>query len=67
VAARLPAARGRVPGFTIYKNLKGTSAPYSHFPWHVLAWLGVGLLVVLLAPHVARRIGERLTSELETR
>jgi amino acid transporter len=50
--------------FTIYKNVKGTEAPYSHFPWYVLAWLAVGGLVVVLAPHVARRIGERLTSEL---
>jgi hypothetical protein len=50
--------------FTIYKNVKGTEPPYSHFPWYVLAWLAVGGLVVVLAPHVARRIGERLTSEL---
>jgi amino acid transporter len=50
--------------FTIYKNVKGTSAPYSHFPWYVLAWLAVGTLFVLAAPHVVRRIGERLTGEL---
>jgi amino acid transporter len=51
--------------FTIYKNVEGTEAPYSRFPWIVLAWLAVGGLIVVLAPHVARRIGERLTSELE--
>jgi amino acid transporter len=51
--------------FTIYKNVEGTSAPYSRFPWYVLAWLAVGALVVIAAPHVARRIGERLTGELE--
>ena len=50
--------------FTIYKNVSGTSAPYSRFPWYVLAWLAVGALVVIAAPHVAKRIGERLTGEL---
>jgi amino acid transporter len=50
--------------FTIYKNVSGTSAPYSRFPWYVLAWLAVGALVVIAAPHVAKRIGEGLTGEL---
>jgi amino acid transporter len=50
--------------FTIYKNVKGTAAPYSHFPWYVLAWLAVGTVFVLAAPHVVRRIGERLTREV---
>jgi amino acid transporter len=50
---------------TIYKNVEGTEAPYSRFPWFVLAWLAVGALIVVAAPHVARRIGERLTSEIE--
>jgi amino acid transporter len=50
--------------FTIYKNVKGTAAPYSHFPWFVLAWLAVGTVFVLAAPHVVRRIGERLTAEV---
>jgi amino acid transporter len=51
-------------GFTIYKNVAGTSAPYSRFPFFVLAWLAVGGLVVSLAPGVARRIGEALTREI---
>jgi amino acid transporter len=51
--------------FTIYKNVKGTAAPYSHFPWFVLAWLAVGALIVAAAPQVAKRIGERLTSEID--
>jgi amino acid transporter len=51
--------------FTIYKNVHGAVAPYSHFPWYVLAWLAVGALFILLAPQVSKRIGERLTSELE--
>jgi amino acid transporter len=51
--------------FTIYKNVSGTTAPYSHFPWYVLAWLAVGALIVIAAPHIAKRIGERLTGELQ--
>ena len=50
--------------FTIYKNVEGTAAPYSRFPWYVLAWLAIGAVIVLAAPHIARRIGERLTGEL---
>jgi hypothetical protein len=50
--------------FTIYKNVHGALAPYSHFPWFVLAWLAVGGLVVALAPGVAKRIGTALTGEL---
>ena len=51
--------------FTIYKNVKGTAAPYSHFPWYVLAWLAVGAVFIAAAPRVVRRIGERLTSEIQ--
>jgi amino acid transporter len=50
--------------FTIYKNVHGAAAPYSHFPWFVLAWLVAGGLVVALAPGVAKRIGTALTNEL---
>ena len=50
--------------FTIYKNVAGTVAPYDRFPWLVLAWLVIGGLMVIAAPHVAKRIGERLTGEL---
>jgi len=50
--------------FTIYKNVAGTSTPYDRFPWIVLAWLAVGALIVAVAPHLVRRIGERLTSEI---
>jgi amino acid transporter len=51
--------------FTIYKNVAGTSAPYDRFPWIVLAWLVIGGLIVLAAPHLVRRIGERLTAEID--
>jgi amino acid transporter len=52
-------------GYTIYKNVHGTSAPYDRFPWYVLAWLAVGGLLVALAPGVARRIGLALVREVE--
>jgi amino acid transporter len=51
--------------FTIYKNVAGTSAPYSTFPWVVLGWLVVGGGIVALAPGVAKRIGVALTREIE--
>jgi amino acid transporter len=51
--------------FTIYKNVHGAVAPYSRFPWYVLAWLVVGGLIIAAAPGVAKRVGERLTSELD--
>jgi amino acid transporter len=51
--------------FTIYKNVAGTEAPYSRFPWIVLAWLVVGGAIVALAPGVARRIGVALTREVD--
>ena len=50
--------------FTIYKNVHGALAPYSHFPWFVLAWLAVGGLIVALAPGGAKRIGTALTNEI---
>jgi amino acid transporter len=53
--------------FTIYKNVHGAAAPYDRFPWYVLAWLVVGALIILAAPGVAKRVGERLTGELEAR
>jgi hypothetical protein len=48
--------------FTIYKIVAGTDAPYSRFPWIVLAWLAVGGLVAL-APGVARCVRLALTRE----
>jgi amino acid transporter len=49
---------------TIYENVTEQVAPFTRFPWYVLAWLAVGALIVAAAPHLVRRIGERLTSEL---
>jgi amino acid transporter len=51
--------------YTIDRNIEGTTPPYSRFPWYVLAWLAVGAVIVAFAPHIAQRIGKRLTSEIE--
>jgi amino acid transporter len=48
-------------GYTIYKQVSGQVFPYDRFPWVVLGWLVAGLLVVLLAPGLARRLGEGLS------
>ncbi|MEU9887683.1 APC family permease [Sphaerisporangium sp. NPDC051011] len=50
--------------FVFYKQSSGQDAPYSYFPWIAGAWCLLGVVVVLSAPALARRIGERLTSEL---
>ncbi|MFE0377583.1 APC family permease [Streptomyces inhibens] len=50
--------------FVFYQQSTGQSAPYTYFPWIAAAWCATGLAVVLLAPSLARRIGARLTSEL---
>jgi hypothetical protein len=47
-------------GYTIYKQVSGQSFPYDRFPWVVLAWLILSLVVVLAAPRFARRLGEGL-------
>ena len=49
---------------TIYKNVAGTVTPYDRVPWIVLGWLVIGGLIIAAAPHLVRRIGERLTSEI---
>ncbi len=50
--------------FVFYKQSSGQDAPYSYFPWIAGAWCLLGVVVILSAPALARRIGERLTSEL---
>jgi amino acid transporter len=50
---------------TIYENVTDQVTPFNRFPWYVLAWLAVGTVIVIAAPHLVRRIGERLTSEIE--
>ncbi|HEY2603130.1 MAG TPA: APC family permease [Thermoleophilaceae bacterium] len=48
-------------GYTIYKQVSGQVFPYTRFPIVVGAWLVVGLIVVLFAPGLARRLGEGLS------
>jgi amino acid transporter len=47
-------------GYTIYKQVTGQVFPYTRFPIVVGAWLVVGLIVVLAAPGLAKRLGEGL-------
>jgi amino acid transporter len=49
--------------YTIYKNVHGVPYPYNRFPLWVGGWLLVGLAFIVLAPKLARRIGEALTRD----
>jgi len=50
-------------GYTLYKNVQGVPFPYSRFPLWVGIWLVIGLVIILAAPRVARRIGASLARE----
>ena len=45
--------------YTIYRNAVGLDAPYSWFPWVVLAWLVVGV-AISFAPGLAGRVRDNL-------
>jgi hypothetical protein len=47
-------------GYTIYKNVKGTTFPYDRFPIVVAIWLVVGAAITVLFPRLTRSIGESL-------
>jgi len=47
-------------GYTIYKQVSGQVFPYDRFPYLVLGWLLLSVVVVLTAPGLARRLGEGL-------
>jgi amino acid transporter len=47
-------------GYTIYKNIEGTSFPYNRFPFVVGAWLVVGFAITVAFPGLARSIGASL-------
>ena len=47
-------------GYTIYKNWAGTEAPYSYFPYFVIVWLLIGLVLVVAVPGLAGRVRARL-------
>jgi amino acid transporter len=44
-------------------QVAGQEPPYSYFPWIAGAWCLIGLLIVLVKPALADRIGNRLTLE----
>ena len=60
----IPIAALVVLVYTIYRNVipYPTEGPPRWFPVVAGAWLLLGLLVVLAAPALARRVGERLTA-----
>lgn len=62
--AVLPTAGIAYLFFVFYKQSSGQDAPYSYFPWIAGAWCLLGVVVIVAAPALARRIGERLTAEL---
>ncbi|MFF5208666.1 APC family permease [Streptosporangium sp. NPDC000396] len=78
VIAFITSGRGRIPRheivipvlaiaylcFVFYNQSMGQASPLSYFPWVAAAWCLAGLVAVLAAPKLARRIGERLTAEL---
>jgi amino acid transporter len=47
-------------GYTIYKNIEGTSFPYDRFPYVVGVWLVVGIAITLVFPALTRSIGASL-------
>jgi amino acid transporter len=47
-------------GYTIYKNIHGTSFPYNRFPIVVAIWLVIGASITVVFPGLARSIGEGL-------
>jgi amino acid transporter len=44
-----------------YKNIQGTAYPYDRFPFIVLGWLLLAVLIMALFPKLVRRIGENLS------
>jgi amino acid transporter len=47
-------------GYTIYKNIEGTSFPYDRFPYVVGAWLLIGIAITVVFPALTRSIGASL-------
>jgi amino acid transporter len=47
-------------GYTIYKNIEGTSFPYDRFPYVVAAWLVIGIAITVVFPALTRSIGASL-------
>jgi amino acid transporter len=50
--------------YVYYKQSTGQVSPYSYFPYIAGGWCLLGLLVVVVVPGLATRIGTRLAAEL---
>jgi amino acid transporter len=49
-------------GYALYANVYPIPpAPYNYFPYGVLAWVLVGIVIVLASPQLVTRIGKALT------
>ena len=56
----VPVAAILILGYTLYSNLYPVPAPPNNlFPYVALAWLLIGLIIILVSPTLVRRIGER--------
>lgn len=49
--------------YVYFIQIAGQVAPYSYFPWISGAWCLIGLIIVLVKPSLADRIGSRLSME----
>ncbi len=50
--------------YTLWANVYPVpAAPFNYFPYVVLVWIVIGLIVVLASPSLARTIGEQFTKE----
>lgn len=49
--------------FVFVIQVTGQEPPYSYFPWMAGAWCLIGLLIILVQPSLAERIGARFTEQ----
>ena len=52
-------------GYTIWKNIDGTTFPYDRFPIVVGLGLAVGAAITVVFPRLTRSIGESLAREVK--
>lgn len=50
--------------YVFYKQSVGQPEPFNRLPYIAGAWCLIGLIIVIAAPRLARRIGDRLSAEL---
>lgn len=51
-------------GYTLWANVYPVpAAPFNYFPYVVLVWIVIGLIVVLASPSLVKSIGEQFTKE----